>query len=173
MRYKHLFFFLVIIVFVGKCVFFSKKETDKSKNAVKNIPQKNILYDTKTISTIVHAARTYIGTPYRSGGVSAEKGLDCSGFVDLAFRSANLKLPRASNDIAAVGTEIPVEDICAGDLVFFITGKSNRINHVGIVTERRSWDTIQFIHSASKGVREDNLFSKYYQSRFTKAMRPF
>ena len=132
----------------------------------------SVNYDSRTISTVVKTARTYIGTPYKYGGMN-EDGLDCSGLVSLAFQSARLTLPRVSTDIAAVGHEVKVRDIRVGDLVFFITDKGTRINHVGIVTERKNPDNILFIHSANSGVREDNLFSKYYKSTFTKAMRPF
>ena len=75
--------------------------------------------------------------------------------------------------MATVGKEVKVKDIRVGDLVFFVTNSGVRINHVGIVTERKSSDNIMFIHSASNGVREDNLFTKYYQSTFVKATRPF
>ena len=173
MRYKLLFSFILMVVVASKCGFFDKKtNADKNKDAVKNSPSNNIPYNTKTVSTIVTTARTYIGTPYKYGGVDC-KGFDCSGFVNMAFQSVHLTLPRTSTDIAAVGYEVPVQDIRAGDLVFFITDEGTRINHVGIVTEWRGRDTLQFIHSASAGVREDNLFSKYYQRTFTKAMRPF
>jgi probable lipoprotein NlpC len=129
-------------------------------------------YNSKTISTVVKTARTYIGTPYKYGGMD-EDGLDCSGLVMLSFKSARLNLPRVSTDMATVGHEVKIREVRVGDLVFFITDKGTRINHVGIVTERKSPDNILFIHSASNGVREDNLFSKYYQSTFVKATRPF
>ena len=153
------FFLVFTIVLTSSCGLFRK-----STNSVN--------YDSRTISTVVKTARTYIGTPYKYGGMN-EDGLDCSGLVNLAFQSARLTLPRVSTDIAAVGQEVKVRDIRVGDLVFFITDKGTRINHVGIVTERKNPDNILFIHSANSGVREDNLFSKYYKSTFTKAMRPF
>ena len=66
-----------------------------------------------------------------------------------------------------------MRDLRVGDLVFFITGKEDKISHVGIVTEVKSKNDIRFIHAADSGVKEDNLFTKYYQKTFTKAMRPF
>lgn len=161
MRYKQILFLVLSLFYTSGCGLFNRSPNNR-----------NVNYDTKTISTIVKTARTYIGTPYKYGGVD-EDGLDCSGLVGLAFQSARLTLPRVSTDIAAVGHEVKVKDVRVGDLVFFITDKGTRINHVGIVTERKNPDNILFIHSASTGVREDNLFSKYYKSTFTKAMRPF
>ena len=94
----------------------------------------SVNYDSRTISTVVKTARTYIGTPYKYGGMNGD-GLDCSGLVSLAFQSARLTLPRVSTDMAAVGQEVKVRDIRVGDLVFFITDKGTRINHVGIVID--------------------------------------
>jgi probable lipoprotein NlpC len=161
MRYKQIFAFLLSMFYISSCGLFNRSPNNS-----------NVNYNSRTISTIVKTARTYIGTPYKYGGVD-EDGLDCSGLVGLAFQSARLTLPRVSTDIARVGQEVKVRDIRVGDLVFFITDKGSRINHVGIVTERKNPENILFIHSANSGVREDNLFSKYYKSTFTKAMRPF
>ena len=98
----------------------------------------SVNYDSRTISTVVKTARTYIGTPYKYGGMN-EDGLDCSGLVNLAFQSARLTLPRVSTDIAAVGHEVKVRDIRVGDLVFFITDKGIRINHDANMIDTRAF----------------------------------
>lgn len=129
-------------------------------------------YSTQTVSTIVQKARSYTGAPYKYGGTSAA-GFDCSGLVTVAFKSVNLALPRASYEMATIGQEVQAKNIQVGDLVFFVTSKnSDRINHVGIVTELKK-EGIVFIHASDSGVREDNLSSKYYKSTFVKAVRPF
>lgn len=159
------FLIFSLLFWAASCGIFNKKTNTENTNL-------NTKYNSRTISTVVKTARTYIGTPYKFGGMD-EDGLDCSGLVSLAFQSARLQLPRVSADMATVGREVKVRDIRVGDLVFFVTNSGVRINHVGIVTERKSPDNILFIHSASNGVREDNLFTKYYQSTFVKATRPF
>jgi probable lipoprotein NlpC len=129
-------------------------------------------YNSRTISNIVQKARSYAGSPYKYGGTTAA-GFDCSGLVTVAFQSVNLPLPRTSYDMAEIGRVVKMDDIEVGDLVFFVTNKnSDRISHVGIVTEVKK-EAILFIHAADSGVREDNLGSKYYKSTFAKAVRPF
>jgi probable lipoprotein NlpC len=157
--------FLILVIsltlLITNCSIFQPRKTENSAR-----------YNNRTISNIVQKARSYTGTPYKYGGTTAA-GFDCSGLVTVAFQSVNLALPRTSYDMAEFGRLINVKDIEVGDLVFFVTNKnSNRINHVGIVTEVDG-ENVKFIHAADSGVREDNLGSKYYKSTFAKAVRPF
>lgn len=128
------------------------------------------------VRDIVRSARAYTGTPYRSGG-NDRGGIDCSGLICSVYTEVGLKVPRISWQQAEFGTEVEeVHDIRPGDWIFYVpdAGKAGYVSHVGIVTEVRGKNDILFIHaSSSKGVREDNLFSKYFKNRFVKAMRPF
>ncbi len=153
------------------CGIFNKNKNNTSKKEDTKFTE-NTNYNSRTISTVVQTARSYTGTPYKFGGLTQE-GLDCSGLVTLAFQAVSLKLPRSSAEMATVGREINVQEVKVGDLVFFVTDSGTRINHVGIVTETKDPQNVLFIHTGSKGVREDNLFAKYYKSTFIKATRPF
>jgi hypothetical protein len=79
---------------------------------------------------VVLRALGLLDTPYRYGG-RAPGGFDCSGLVGYVFETAGVLLPRRSEEIGRVGTELARTDLAPGDLVFFNTlGRS--FSHVGI-----------------------------------------
>lgn len=128
------------------------------------------------IPKVVEVARTYYGTPYRSGG-NDKNGIDCSGLICSVYSEIGVKVPRISWQQSEFGAEVgSINELKPGDWVFFVpeAGKEGYVSHAGIVTDVKNNTEIMFIHaSTSKGVREDNLFSNYFKGRFVKAMRPF
>lgn len=69
---------------------------------------------------IGETAAHYLGMPYRFGGEGAS-GIDCSSFVQQVFREHSVDLPRTAREQIQVGTDVPVENLKKGDLVFFQT----------------------------------------------------
>lgn len=131
---------------------------------------------TANIPEVVQIARTYTGTPYRSGG-NDKQGIDCSGLICQVYTEMGVKVPRISWQQSEFGREVEhIKDIQPGDWIFFVPegGRDGYVSHSGIVTEVRGEQDIVFIHaSSSRGVVEDNLFSNYFRNRFVKAVRPF
>jgi probable lipoprotein NlpC len=127
----------------------------------------------REIETVISTARSFRGTPYKFGGTT-RVGMDCSGLLCTSFQAIDVKLPRTSSQQSEFGQPVAVHQLKPGDLVFFSSSKSvNNITHVGLVTEVKDENEIWFIHSStSLGVKEDNLFSPYYQRTFVKAVRP-
>ncbi len=125
---------------------------------------------------VVQIARTFTGTPYRSGG-NDKNGIDCSGLICRVYSEMGVKVPRISWQQSEFGKEVArIQDIRPGDWLFFVPegGKEGYVSHSGIVTEVKGERDIVFIHaSSSRGVIEDNLFSNYFRNRFVKAIRPF
>ncbi len=113
-------------------------------------------------------AHELLGTPYRYGGTSRSGGLDCSGFTSTVYRSVGVKLPRTSREQSGIGQKVKRSDLKPGDLVFFHTGRSSRINHVAIYEGNG-----KFIHASSGGgeVKESSLSEGYYANRFAGARR--
>jgi probable lipoprotein NlpC len=151
---------IFILTFVVSCDIFKKTNKVEELN-------------TKTTDIVIRSARKYIGTPYKYGGRD-RFGMDCSGLVCTAFQESGLTLPRTSTEQAKLGKDISISQIQKGDLVFFATQTGSRaISHSGIVTFVKDKTNILFIHAANSGVRESNLFEKYYQNAFVKATRPY
>ncbi|MCX2739654.1 C40 family peptidase [Pontibacter anaerobius] len=142
--------------------------TSKDRTSRTRIPKRNLDAD---VATVIEAARSYTGVPYRWGGTT-RVGMDCSGLLCTSFQSINVALPRTSEEQSRYGTDVKTKDLREGDLVFFGSSKRN-ITHVGMVTEVISQDDVRFIHaSTSLGVIENNLYSDYYKKIFIKAVRP-
>ena len=129
------------------------------------------LKKSNTIDQILNEASTYIGTPYRFGGMT-RSGIDCSAFVLSVYGSATgINLPRISSAQAQEGERVEREQLEKGDLLFFQT-RGSRISHVGIVQEITPEGEIKFIHaSTSKGVTISSLNEKYWGLRFRFAKR--
>jgi cell wall-associated NlpC family hydrolase len=100
--------------------------------------------------------------------------MDCSGLLVKSFHSAGMQIPRTSKEQSRFGKKVQLEELRAGDLVFFATKKRRRkVSHAGLVTEVRGGRSITFIHSStSLGVVESELLTNYYRSIFVKARRP-
>lgn len=136
---------------------------------------KAVRYSDEVVSDLINTARSYGGTHYRTGG-GTSAGLDCSALVQVSFRQIGMKLPRTAAEQAAAGEEINVRKARPGDLVVFSTNYrgGGYINHIGIITEVDANDGIRFIHSSSsRGVREDELATEYWQKAFVKITRVF
>jgi cell wall-associated NlpC family hydrolase len=80
---------------------------------------------------LARAARHFLGLPYRWGGMSERRGMDCSGFVKALFATLHIDLPRTSREQFHAGEDVAVENLQAGDLLFF-SSDGMTPNHVGL-----------------------------------------
>lgn len=132
--------------------------------------EKAILHD-KKIDGLLAEADSYLGTPYRYGGMT-RNGIDCSAFVLSVFGSSlGMTLPRVAASQSQQGERVSREEIQKGDLVFFSHG-GGRISHVGIVHSVSPEGDIKFIHAAtSRGVMVSSLTDSYWGPKFRFAKR--
>ncbi|WP_342476547.1 C40 family peptidase [Paenibacillus sp. FSL H7-0350] len=106
-----------------------------------------------------------IGTKYVSGGTSTN-GFDCSGFTMYVFDKIGINLPHQSGSQYQMGTDVSLDEMRPGDLVFFNTSGKG-ISHVGIYVGDG-----EFAHaSSSRGVTISSLSDSYYVNRYVGAKR--
>ena len=130
----------------------------------------NRVYDSAFVDQLISKASENIGTRYRSGGTTTQ-GFDCSGLMCYTFSSYDIKLPRSSIEMASYGSKVDAQSAQKGDLIFFKTRGSGRINHVGMVVEVLDGE-IKFIHSASHGgVIISSTKESYYEKNLVQVNR--
>ena len=107
------------------------------------------------------------GTPYKWGGTTRE-GVDCSAFTQAVFASAfELELPRTTEEQERLGSEVAVDSLQAGDLVFFKTGGFLGLfkkRHVGIYLSNGD-----FAHASGKGVGISSLNDPFWRRDYRTA----
>lgn len=128
--------------------------------------EKNSALSALDQSRLMREISKYMGVPYMAGGESGQ-GLDCSAYAMLVYKNALKKeLPRTSQEQFKVGTQVDLEDLKFGDLVFFnTTGES--ASHVGIYLG----DDLFAHASVAFGVTISSLQSSYYKKRYEGARR--
>ena len=117
---------------------------------------------------VMQSAYSQIGSKYRLGGASPQKGFDCSGLIYWAYSKHGVKVPRITTDQAKTGKSVSKFSAHAGDIVVFRTGSSPRGLHTGIYAGDNS-----FIHSPGKGkrVRMDKIDDKYWKDKLVSVRR--
>lgn len=117
--------------------------------------------------SIITIAKRFLGIPYKFGGTSPIKGLDCSAFVGQVFSFLNVDLPRTARELFGVGRRVNRSQLVAGDLVFFRT-YAHYPSHVGIYM-----GDSEFIHASSKAhmVTIDSIDRPYFLKRYIGARR--
>ena len=114
---------------------------------------------------IAKSAYDMLGKPFTEGGYSAETGFDNSGLIYYALTSNGVDCPRGLTAQKEIGTEIALEKLEKGDIVFIKDGDSF---FGGIYTGD---DTIVFSPYPGQKVRIASMKSVYYTDNFLKAVR--
>lgn len=118
------------------------------------------------VERLLTVAEDWMGTPYRFGGTT-RSGVDCSAFVRAIYEDAfGVPLTRATQTQVAEGRPVARDDLRAGDLVFFRTGRDQR--HVGIYLGEG-----RMLHASSSKNRVlvDDFHQDYFQQTYWTARR--
>lgn len=115
---------------------------------------------------VIARAEEFLGTAYGFGNKNALQ-TDCSGFTQQVFKEFGISLPRSASEQAKYGSEINIEDLEIGDLLFYRTYKKEP-SHVAIYAGDG-----QIIHASyrNKRVQYDAIDKDYYKKRFIYAKR--
>lgn len=118
------------------------------------------------LTEVIHSALGLLGAPYRNGG-SDPSGFDCSGFMQYVFAMHGTALPREVREQYQLGRKVDLEDVKAGDLVFFET-VGRGASHVGMALGDG-----RFVHApnARGVVRVEPYTATYWARRFVGARR--
>jgi cell wall-associated NlpC family hydrolase len=112
-------------------------------------------------------ALAQVGKPYVLGGNGPDV-FDCSGLVQQAYLAAGVRLPRLASQQRYAGTEVTIDDLLPGDLLYYQDGSSPRRGHIsmyagdGLVVEAAN---------PRRGVRIRTLHEAWYRDRFVAATR--
>ena len=95
--------------------------------------------------SVVAVARAQIGKRYRTGGMSPERGFDCSGLVKYVLEALKVEVPRTSREQSRIGAAVPRDttQLRPGDLLLFGKPRSG-VSHVGIYVGHG-----RYIHASS------------------------
>lgn len=91
-------------------------------------------FDEAFISQVITTAKQFLGTPYVWGG-NTKAGIDCSGFVQMVYRSQGINLARDADEQSVTGKLVGFrgyrDDLLPGDTLYF-TSHNGRITHTGL-----------------------------------------
>lgn len=111
----------------------SEKVAELPYEVTQDTAQRPASTASRSRSAIANESLRYLGTPYKWGGNNLQGGIDCSGFVKQLFGQVGLDLPRTAAEQVKYGTPVTkLEDLLAGDRLYFWDAKRGKIGHTGI-----------------------------------------
>ena len=149
------------------------QEVKEEKAQKESVPSKKPTWDEYGITVtkdddkeLYEELEGWLGVPYKYAGHD-KSGTDCSGLVmEVYLKVYEKKLHRNSAKMQEECEEIAKEELTEGDLVFFATGLTSKINHLGLYLKDD-----KFVHAGSKGLVVSELGSEYYTKHFVSAGR--
>ncbi|MCV2504010.1 MAG: C40 family peptidase [Neisseriaceae bacterium] len=123
----------------------------------------------KQADDLLMNAMGMLGVNYKWGGDNPKSGMDCSGFIQYVFKTTqDVYIPRTARMMSQQGIPVARNNLQPGDLIFFATGKSRAVTHVGVYI-----GDDKFIHTprTGKSVEIRPLSNKYWTKAYLWARR--
>lgn len=142
----------------------------QNASATSGMPSGSVSLDVSSrASTLVNVAMRYVGYRYVFGGSTPSTGFDCSGFMYYVLKRAGYSIARDLYSQLNSGPRVSSKDLRPGDLLFFSNTYKPGLSHAGIYIGNG-----RFVHAEneSTGVLVSDLWSAYYASHYTTAVRP-
>ena len=117
----------------------------------------------------IQTVKKFKGTIFIMGGLS-RWGMDSSGLVYICSKINGVEVPRNIEQMSKTGSDVTLEQLQPGDLIFFSTDSLKKdVNDVGVY-----WGDNKFIHSsATRGVIDETLEDSYFKDRICTIRRIF
>ncbi|MFG2139262.1 C40 family peptidase [Streptomyces sp. NPDC048650] len=84
---------------------------------------------TGTTATLVSFLKAQLGKAYVLGATGSSS-YDCSGLTQAAFKQVGIDLPRVSQDQSTAGTQVGLDNLQVGDILYW--GSAGSAYHVGV-----------------------------------------
>ncbi|MFI1160607.1 C40 family peptidase [Streptomyces sioyaensis] len=84
---------------------------------------------TGTSATLVSFLKAQLGKAYVMGATGSS-AYDCSGLTQAAFKQVGIDLPRVSQDQSTAGTQVGLDNLQIGDILYW--GSAGSAYHVGV-----------------------------------------
>ncbi|MET7649776.1 MULTISPECIES: C40 family peptidase [unclassified Streptomyces] len=84
---------------------------------------------TGSAAAVIAFVKAQIGDAYVSGG-TGPNSWDCSGLMQTAFKQVGIDLPRVSQDQSTAGTQVSLDNLLPGDILYW--GSAGSAYHVAV-----------------------------------------
>lgn len=143
------------------------EEHFKKIMSIPMLPSEEIIYSPVSMTTnqtkIVNKVREQLGKPY-AWGASGPDSFDCGGLVKYVYKQAvNTELPMGTINQEKYGTEISLNSLLPGDLLFY--GDRGNTYHVGIYIGNG-----QMIHAPKPGETVTVVNIQYFYPNFARRL---
>ncbi|WP_395575302.1 C40 family peptidase [Streptomyces sp. BK79] len=103
--------------------------SDSSGSGSSSVGSSSSSSATGSAAAVIAFVEAQVGDAYVTGG-TGPNSWDCSGLVQAAFKQVNIDLPRVSQSQSTAGTQVGLDNLQPGDILYW--GGAGSAYHVGV-----------------------------------------